>query len=490
MARVTEERTGTTRQSVFGPQFRSVTISNLLLLSLAAFDGMSVVAALPSIGGDLGVRGLPWVLTAFALASTVALLASGPLIDSLGIRRTYRLVLVEFFVSSLLCALAPTLPLLVAARFLQGIGGGMVMSLTLSNVGLTYPPELRPRAIATNSMVWGVMALGGPAVAAFLLELVSWRGVFFLSLPLVGIAGAIGWKRMPDSDRPPSVDVDPRGILMIFLIVVVLLVSVSEPGWRAVAGVAVVLPLALVFWRHTGRVASPVVARRHLARWPFVIINVIPGLLFAGSMSIDAYLPIFVRGGLGRPNAQAAFAVAAFAIGWTVGSQIISRLLDRFAAQDVIVVCFASTIPALVVGVSVYSDHVAVAVVLVLAFFQGLGMGGITNGVVSLLQRAAGQSEMGRASATHQFCREVGGTLGIATAGSVLFGVVASRVGSVEPVRDLLDGKSVSLGVEVRAAVAAGYRTAAIVALGINVISLAFAVYLRRRLRHDPIVAP
>ena len=121
-------------ESVFSAAYRSVTVSALLLLALAAFDGMAVAAALPKIGGDLGVSGLPWVLTSFSLSSTVTLLAAGPLIDSLGVRRTYRFTLVEFFAASVLCTFAPNLWLLVIARLLQGIGGGMVMAVTLAFV--------------------------------------------------------------------------------------------------------------------------------------------------------------------------------------------------------------------------------------------------------------------------------------------------------------------------------------------------------------------
>jgi MFS family permease len=78
------------RLSVFAPQFRPITLSTLTLIALAAFDGMAVSAALPKIGADLGVGRLPWVLTSFQLTSTISMLAAGPVIDAIGVRRAYR----------------------------------------------------------------------------------------------------------------------------------------------------------------------------------------------------------------------------------------------------------------------------------------------------------------------------------------------------------------------------------------------------------------
>lgn len=472
--------------SVFSPAYRSITVSALVLLSLAAFDGMAVAAALPKIGGDLGVGRLPWVLTAFQLASTVALLAAGPLIDALGVRRAYRFTLIEFLAASLLCTVAPNLWLLIGARLLQGVGGGAVMAVTISNVGLAYPPELRSRAIAVNSMVWGLMALAGPAAAAFLLTVVSWRGIFFINLPLVVFAAAIGWNRLPDAQtRPESIGFDIRGLVLLTAFITVLLISLSSVRLTSLIGVVVASTLGVLYWRHSGRVAAPVVARRHLVDWPFGPLNSVPLMFFAGSLAVDAFLPIYVQGGLGRSSAQAAFAVAFLAVGWTIGSQIASRLLDRVANVDVIVAGFVLTLPALAVGAALYSDHLTLGIVYLLSVIQGLGIGAVTNSTVSLLQRSAVAAEMGRASAAHQFMRQFGGTLGTASAGAVLLAVVTARIGSVEPVRRLLDGKDVQLGGQTRSAIAAGFRGAATVALALTTIGLVIAIYIRRRFHRE-----
>ena len=473
-------------------------LSTLTLLALSAFDGMSVAAALPEIGNDLGIRRLSWVLTAFLLSSTVSMLAAGTVIDLLGVARTYRLTLVVFMVSSALCTAAPALELLIAARVLQGIGGGMVMATTITIIGLTIPDQLRSRAYALNSGVWGVMALVGPALAALMVSVGSWRWIFAVNLPLVLIAGAIGWNRLnPErapnrraaadgpADRPSF---DTFGLALVAIFTAVVLIGLSDLRRQSFAAAGFAMVIGLVYWRHSARASGAIFARRYFAEAPFGLLNAIPFTFFAGSLAIDAYIPVYVRGGLGRSTSVAAFAVAFLAIGWTSGSFVTSRLLDRFDNITVMLGGFAATIPALVAAALIFNSTTPLLVVFALSFLQGLGIGGVTNATVSLLQRMASPTEMGRASSAHQFVRNLGGTFGTALAGAVLFAVVDSRLGSVELVRSLLGGEGdAAVAGPARDAIAAGFRYAAIVAVVWTLIGLALALVTRRWLRDHPI---
>ena len=468
------------KQSVFSPAYRSITVSTLTLLALAAFDGMSVTAALPEIGGDLGVKRLPWVLTAFMLTSSVAMLAAGTVIDALGVRRTYRFTLVAFFLSSVLCTVAPTLHLLIAARVVQGMGGGLVMATTISIVGLSFPANMRARAYAANSTVWGMMALAGPALAALMVSVGTWRWIFAINLPLVAFAAAIGWSRLPNTASSNDLRFDVRGLVLVALFATATLLGLSELRRESILAVVAALTVLALYWVHSGRVESPILARRYFAQAPFGLLNAIPLTFFAGSLAVDAYVPLYVRGGLGKSTTMSAFAVAFLALGWTSGSQIISRLLDRIQNTTAMVGGFAITIPAIAAGALLYTDHTPVGLVFVISYVQGLGIGAITNATLSLLQRTASTQEMGRASAAHQFVRNLGGTLGTAVAGGVLFLIVDHRIGGIELVRDLLAGDEVELARPTREAIAAGFRAASGLALGFTVLGLAFALAAQR----------
>lgn len=473
---------GTTQKlSVFSREYRSVTLSTLTLLSLAAFDGMAIAAALPRIGADLGVSRLPWVLTSFALTSTLSLLLAGPAIDSRGVRTVFRFTIAVFLVGSLLCAVAPTLEILVAARIVQGIGGGFVMAVTISNVGIAYPPELRSRAFAANSTVWGVMALAGPAAAAFMLNVVSWRGIFFVSLPLVAVAAIVGWNRMgSDQFSRREMTVDRRGVIILGLFVSVTLIGLSELKWWSALAVGIGVLLMAFYWIHSGRVDAPVLARRHFASFPFGLLNLVPFTFFAGPVSIDAFIPIYVQGGLGKSTTVSAFAVAFLAVGWTLGSQIVSRVLDRVQNTTVMVTGFVIALPALALAMT-FGTTTPVGFIFFLSFLQGLGIGSITNATLSLLQRVAPPEEMGRVSAAHQFLRNFGGTLGTAVAGAIILFVVGRRIGSVEPVQRLLKGTDTTLTAPTREAVAAGFRAAASLAFVLTCCGFVVALRVRSR---------
>jgi MFS family permease len=467
--------------SVFAAPYRGVTLSTLTLVALAAFDGMAIAAALPRIGGDLGVSLLPWVLTAFSLTSIVGMLAAGPIIDSLGVRRTYRFTLVVFFVSSLVCALAPNLLLLVVARGVQGVGGGLVMAVSLTSIGLVYPPEMRPRVFAANSSVWGVMGLVGPGMAAFMLSVVSWRALFMVNLPLVAFSALIGWSRLPEGDRAHQLQFDVYGLLLIAAITTTLLLSLSALTRRSWIGVALAAVCAALYWRHSRVAAEPVLARRHFISWPFGALNLIPFSFFAGSLALDAFLPIYVQGALGRSSAAAAFAIAFLAIGWTSGSFLATRLLDHMHHSTAMLLSFAFVLPPLALGMLLYSTHSPLAVVFALSLCQGVGIGIGTNSTISLLQRTAEPAEMGRASSAHQFMRHLGFTFGAGVSGAVLLGVVASRVGSVEPLRRLLDKQKTEVSEATRLAIAAGVRGIALLALVVTTGGLAAALVIRQR---------
>jgi MFS family permease len=478
----------TAAATVFSGKYLPITISTLTLVALAAFDGMAVGAALPKIGGDLGVALLPWVLTAFLLTSTVAMLVAGPMIDALGIRPTFQITLAAFALGSVMCAVAPNLVWLIAARVIQGIGGGMVMAVAIANVGISYPAELRPRAFAANSTIWGTMALAGPAIVAVLMKYTGWRVIFWLNLPLVAIAALIGWPRLPKATARTKLRIDTFGLAIIAALTTAFLFGVAALKWWSWIALAVGIGLCGVYWWHSGRTAEAVLDRRYFARWPFGWLNLLPFTFFAGALAVDGYVPIFVQGGLLRSSGAAAFAVAFLAIGWTTGSQITSRLLDRFENTQVMLTGFMITLPPLVLCALIYRSDTPLYLVYALSFIQGLGIGSVTNSTLSLLQHTATPEEMGRASSAHQFLRSFGGTLGTALAGTVLLAVVQNRIGSVKPVQQLLSRKDVTISAPVQEAIVAGFRASAVVAVGFTTAGLAIAFYVHKRLQRPAII--
>ena len=486
-----------TEGGIWSARYGAITVANLTVVALAAFDGLGVVAALPGIAEDLGsVSLLPWVITAYLAASAIAVLVAGPVIDAWGVRTTFRFTGVWFLVATAAAAVAPTMPVLIAARAVQGIGGGMVIAVALAGVGVAYPHELRPRAFAANSMVWGVMGFGGPAVAGVLLAFGSWRWVLLVQVPLTLLALLLGWRTLPHrtGDRTP-VRFDGRGLAIVSVITIASLVSVAQLGvrwWAVGAATGVTVAAMAVYWWHAGRAEAPLLARRHVVSSPVSLIHVGTGLVLVAGLAADNYLPIYVQINRGHSESVAAFSLVFVTVGWTVGAILFSRLAPHWTEARAAVLGGRLLVPGLVVAlIGVLVDAPLIVI------FAGFALVGVAIGLVAtsgltLLQSSSDPSEMGRLTSAHQFIRTLCITYAVAIGGAVLLFVVGRQVGDVEVVRDVLSGEADAADVEVgsttRQAVGDGLAWVLVVCVVTAVAVLGVTRRLAERI-HRPILS-
>ncbi|MDX1448916.1 MAG: MFS transporter, partial [Acidimicrobiia bacterium] len=426
--------------SVLSRELLPASIAIYTTVALAAFEGLAVSAALPQVAGDLGdVHLLPWVVTGYLLLSGVATVVAGPLVDSYGVRAVFRGAILLFVGGAVIASFVPSMPLMVAARLIHGAGGGAIIAVGIAAVGLIYPAHLVGRAFAANATVWGVMGVAGPGIAAFMLTTLNWRWIFLVNIPLGLLALAAGWRVMPGpTESPGSRTLDVPGMIGVlalntFLLLAVDRLSISSLLW---IGAAVVAGTAL--WFHIRRTPDPIMRIRHLLHQPFSSLAVAIALLVSGAVAMSSFLTLYVRGGRGASEALTAWSVFFFVIGWTLGANLSSRLLDRMAESSVIALGFALTTPGLgALGIAIVVDA-PLAVILGLMVITAGGVGLATNAALTLLRAISDANEIGRSSAAHQFFRNQGFTLGAAMGGAVILAVVATAVGDVEAVRDVL----------------------------------------------------
>ena len=463
-----------------------MTIAMVVVQGLAAFDGMAVIAALPSIAADLGdVSLLPWVSTAYLGTSAVAVLIGGPIIDAIGVRRTFRITGLWFLMASAGAAVAPSMPLLVTVRVVHGFGAGLVMAVVLATVGIAYPASLRRRAFAAVSMVWGVMSFGGPALAGLLLAVGGWRFVFAVQLPLTTLALAVGWSTLPGTRRrPTAISTDWVGVALISSVVVLLLAAVGQIGIRwSVSGGSAALAVAAgaVYWWHAGRVNEPILARTHITRFPLAWVHLTAGLVMIAGLAVENYLPLYVQLTRGRSVEFAAFSITFLSVGWTSGSFIFSRLLSHWRESAVILLGAVLSVPSLAAAGLLVAREGSLTWILGTFVFVGLGVGFVSTASQTLMQAASDESEMGRVNAAHQFVRNLSITLAVALGGAVILSVVDAQVGDVETVRGVLAGEDVTVGAETMAAVGDGLALAHVPSVVMALGCLGVAVSLIRR---------
>lgn len=481
----------TERPRLFDGRNRPITIALMGTMAIASYNNLSVTAALPEIGDDLGdVAWLPWTITAELLTAAIATLVAGPIIDGWGVRRTFRSAAVGFMATSLLAAAAPSLPLLVAARALQGVSIGFVVSVAIAGIGVAFPAELRPRAFAANSAVWGVMGVGGPAIAAVIVATVGWRGIFLVNLPVAAVAASIGWNALPGPQAGAAIGaLDRRGVVLVALVTSAALLTAGGDPVVMLAGATVVAVTGWRYVRHARSTPDAVVRLPDLTGLRVRRLHVASGVALACTLGTDSYLPVYIRGARGGSTALAAFSVAFLTIGWSVAAYVSSRLQDRHPAERVTLWGSLVILPGLAAATVLVAVDAPVPLILAAAFAMGWGTGTITTSTLAALQRRVETTEMGRVNSAHMFIRAIAITYGVAIAGAVIFAVVESRIGDVEPVRDLLGGEDLAVDPTTRDALADGFAWALAVATVAVSLTVWTAVRMVRRPHTSPAMA-
>src|ERR1700675_2637251 len=247
-------------------EVRTILMSLLLTMFLAALDQTIVATALPTIGRQFGdVSNLSWVITAYLLASTAVAPVFGTLSDIYGRRAMIITALSLFIAGSILCALAPNMPVLILARGLQGLGGGGILPIVQTVISDLVTPRERGQYQAYFSGVWVAAGIGGPHLGGGVAQVLHWSMIFWINAPLGLISLAMLLPKMgkiPVFHRRRKVDW-PGGVLLMAAAVVFMLVLTwggnrylwLSPVILAMVGASVALALAFVW--HAGHAEEP-----------------------------------------------------------------------------------------------------------------------------------------------------------------------------------------------------------------------------------------
>jgi EmrB/QacA subfamily drug resistance transporter len=248
---------------VYGtPRARWILLATILGSGLAGVDATVVNIALPSIGEDLGVGfdTLQWTVTAYTLTLASLILLGGALGDHYGRRRVFVVGVVWFAVASLLCGLAPSAPLLITARALQGVGAALLTPGSLAMIQATFAVQDRARAIGAWSGLGGVATAIGPFLGGWLIGIASWRWVFLINLPLAVVVVLVTERHVPETRDPTAtgrIDLLGGVLGMLGLAgITYAIIEIPDKGagsWQvvgaAVVGVLAMVAFVLAEWR-------------------------------------------------------------------------------------------------------------------------------------------------------------------------------------------------------------------------------------------------
>jgi MFS family permease len=412
-----------------------VTLALLLAMTVAALEQTVVSTAMPSIIAQLqGFDIYPWVFSAYLLAATVSTPIYGKLADLLGRKRVLIFGLVLFGLGSMLSGLAQSMPQLIAMRVVQGLGAGAVGPIVLTMLGDLFTLEERARVQGLFSAVWGGSSLIGPFVGGVLTDQLSWRWVFFVTVPfaLVTIWILARYVREELGHREVA-PIDWAGGALLALGSSLLLMGVLRGSSSSAAGTMAMLAAAAVvlalFVRQERAAADPVLPLDLLLSRP--IGSAIAGSFLIGCLifGIDTYIPLFVQGVLGKDATVSGGMITPLFLTWSISVAIAAKVVVRLGfRRTALVGSFLIALGSLGLVAGAAWPGSARLFFLAGMIVIGMGMGPTSLCYILGVQHEVNWGRRGVATGAVTFVRTMGGALGVGVLGATLGFALAHRL--------------------------------------------------------------
>lgn len=418
-----------------GSLFFRVFPSLMLPMFLGVVDQTIVATALPAISADLGdVEHVSWIVVAYLITNTIAAPVYGRLGDMLGRKRMMFVALGVMMLASLLCAMATTIVQLTAARVLQGLGGGGLMTLSHALIGEVVPPRERARYQGYIAAVVVCSNSFGPLAGGFLTEVFGWRSIFLINLPL-GLAAAVVARHLPS--RPANKEgwsFDLYGLVYFVAFVLSALLALEQVQRANASMLPAFASLILlsagslyVLLRRERREAHPLIPVALLGRATIWRSDALAACHGAALVSLITFVPIYLRVVRGTSASETGVLLLPIAIGIGMGSLSIGRLVSKTGLTMIFPSVSLIAAAALMVFFAVRLDSLSLTSIAILLGVMAVFMGSVMGVVQVTVQNAAGASMLGAAAGSVNFSRAVGASFGTTLVSTLLFSVLSWR---------------------------------------------------------------
>ena len=463
-----------------------VLIACMACMFMTAVESTIVATAMPTVAGALGGYALfGWTFAAYLLTQATIIPIYGRLADLYGRKPMFYFGAIAFIVGSAICGAADTMLVLILGRAVQGIGAGGIVPVAQTIIGDTFTPIERARIQPYLSSVWGISAIIGPILGAFMIHRFPWPVIFWFNIPIAVAVMALIAVLFKETHHRMEHRLDVIGAILLVIstggLLLCLMQSAHLGDLLAPIAAATVIAGAVLVW-HERRTPEPLLP---IALWSNKVIrtcNLGSFGIGASSMGVSVFLPTYIQGVLGRDAYAAGTSLAFMSIGWPVASAIAGRLMIRTSYR------LTATVGGFfLVGGSamlVFIDTAkGVPWCSAAAFLVGCGLGLVNSPFMVALQDAAPWNVRGVATASNAFNRMFGAAVGTAILGAAMnWSLMRSLPEMADPLLSLVDPTlREALAPEALARISAAVADALILAFTAGVV-IALAAFLAGRM--------
>ncbi|KUO96802.1 MDR family MFS transporter [Ferroacidibacillus organovorans] len=414
---------------------QSVTIAVMVATFLTAMDNTVVSTAMPTIVSDLGgIQLMSWVFAVYVLTTAATTPLFGKLSDLYGRKLVFTIGTTLFLVGSALSGASQTMVELILFRAFQGIGAGAVFPITLTIIGDLYQGEARARIQGLFSAVWGISGVVGPLIGGFFVDVLSWRWIFYINIP-IGVASMILlWTFLHEKFEKKNHRIDILGALLFLVGISSLLFAILSGGqtiaWNSpvLLGLLAVSAVSLALFLFVESRAIEPMLPLSLFQLPGIAVANLASLFGSAVLiAMSVYIPLFVQGIMGQSATSAGLTLTPMSIGWPLGAAVGGRIMFRIGPRSTsvlgafLLVLGCAWLTLLPIGTSQWPFLLIMVIV-------GFGFGFAFTAFTILVQSAVDWTMRGTSTGTNQFMRNIGQTLGIAFFGLLLNDTVAQKL--------------------------------------------------------------
>ncbi|MFS0729067.1 MDR family MFS transporter [Curtobacterium sp. 1P10AnD] len=403
----------------------SALIAGMLLSSL---DQTIVSTAMPTIVGDLGgVAHQAWITTGYLLASTVVMPIYGKFGDVIGRRNLFLVAIALFTLASLGCAVSTDFWQFVVFRAMQGLGGGGLMILSQAIIADIVPASERGKYLGPLGAIFGLSAVGGPLLGGFFVDHLTWHWAFWINIP-VGIAAfAVAWFALTLPSKRATRRIDVPGVLLLSATTACLVFFTEsggnrDHGWGAPetwAWGAGFLVAAALFVFVESRAEDPIIPLSFFRNRTFVTATAIGFVLGVGMFAAIGFVPTFLQMASGTSAAVSGLLMLPMMAG-LMGTSILSgTLITKTGKYRMFPIVGTVLVGLAMLSMTTLAASTPIWLICVYLFVFGAGLGLIMQVVVLVAQNAVPPEQVGTATSTNNYFREVGASLGVAVFGAL-----------------------------------------------------------------------